>query len=72
MKVMVSRCLCRQVLVLICLAVRVSSFSYTLNNTYNMDRFLLSEGWMYGTAKGPAGAAQGPSFIDAQLKITAM
>lgn len=60
----------RRASVLICLAVHVVSFTYTLDHTYSLtDRFDLSEGWMYGSGKGPVVAPQGKSFVDCRLKI---
>lgn len=70
---MLVRYVARQAPVLLCLIMPAMSFRYILNMTLpsEKDRLTLSEGWMYGSGKGPSIAAQGVSFVETSLKVTA-
>lgn len=53
-------------LVIKALTVPTSGFIYSINDNFNDSsmRTSYTEGWMYGTDKGPFGASKGPSYIE--------
>lgn len=48
-------------------------FTYSLDDTfYGLNRCSYTEGWMFGSNKGPRISSQGPSYVHADLKVSAM
>lgn len=48
-------------------------FTYSLDDTfYETSRCSYTEGWMFGSNKGPRISPQGPSYVHADLEVSAM
>lgn len=63
----------RAALVASVLCAPAHSFIYEIDNTFNMTSHAsYSEGWMYGSKKGPIGAPQGESYVDVDFEVTVM
>lgn len=63
----------RAVLVVSAMLARAESFIYEIDDIVHQESHRgYSEGWMYGTNRGPIGASQGPSYVDVDLEVTFM
>lgn len=60
-------------LVIQAVTVPILGFTYSLDDTFNESvRTSYTEGWMYGTDKGPFGASKGSSYIEINGVVTVM